>query len=90
MDLWVLKKKWVPDDKNMFNLPVLLFNAFPMHTRLSGTVVGSRQTQMTVSAGWAQAVESVDLFNTGSSTLTRVRTAFFDLNITFISYQRMI
>lgn len=60
------------DNENMLDLPVLLFDAFPMHARLSGTVVGPRQTQETVSAGWAQAVEAVDLINTGSSALTRV------------------
>lgn len=63
--------KW-SDNNNLFNLPLLLFNAFPMHARLGGTVVGPRQTEETVSAGWAQAVEAVDLINTGSSTLTRV------------------
>lgn len=59
-------------NKNLFNLPVLLFNAFPMHARLSDTVVGPRQTQKTISAGWAQAVEPIDIINTGSSTHTRV------------------
>lgn len=58
--------------KICFNLPVLLFNAFPMHTRLSGTVVSPRQTQKTISTGWAQAVEPIHLINTGSSTHTRV------------------
>lgn len=66
------KRKGRQRIKHLFQLPVLLFNALPVHARLSGTLVGPRQTQKTVSAGWTQAVEPVHLINTGSSTLTRV------------------
>lgn len=74
--------------KNQCQLPLLLFNAFSVHARLRGTVVDPRQTQKTMSAGRAQAVEPIDFINAGSSTHTRVGAAFVDLNITFISYQR--
>lgn len=56
----------------MVNIPVLLFNTISMHTRLRGTVVGPREAQRAVGAGWAQAVEPIDLVLAGSPTHTGV------------------
>lgn len=53
-------------------IPVLLFNTFSMHTRLGSAVVGPREAQRAVGAGWAQTVEPVDLVHAGSPTHTRV------------------
>lgn len=53
-------------------VPVLLFNTFSMHTRLRSTVVGSREAQRAVGAGWAEAVELVHPVHAGSPAHTWV------------------
>lgn len=65
---------------------MLLFNTFSMHTRLTGAVVGPRQAQGAVGAGWAQAVEPIDLVHTGAPTHTWVRVTLVDVHVTFFSY----
>lgn len=53
-------------------IPVLLLNTFSMHARLRSTVVGPREAQRAVGAGWTQAVEPVELVHAGSPTHTWV------------------
>lgn len=66
-------------------IPVLLFNTFSVHTRLRSTVVGPREAQRAVGAGWTEAVEPVDLVLTGSPTHTWVGVTLVDLHVTFNS-----
>lgn len=70
------------------HIPVLLFNAFSVHTRRISAAVFPRKTQRAVGAGWAQAVEPIHLVHTGSTTHTRVRATLVDVHITFISCKR--
>lgn len=53
-------------------IPVLLLNTFSMHTWLRSTVVGPREAQRAVGAGWTQAVEPIDLVHAGSPAHTWV------------------
>lgn len=69
---------------------MLLFNTFSMHTRLRSTVVCPREAQRAMGAGWAQAVEPVDLIHARSSAHTWVWVTLIDLHIAFNSYNRAI
>lgn len=68
------KGRWTSEHEQQYKfiIPVLLFNAFSVHTRLRSTVVNPREAQRAMCAGWAHAVEPVDLVHTGSTTHTWV------------------
>lgn len=68
MDRWIS----VHEEQCKFIIPMLLFDAFAMYTWMRSTVVCPRQAQRAVGAGWAQAVEPIDLIDTGSPTHTWV------------------
>ena len=78
---WVAKKD---------NIPVLLFDAFSMHTRLRSTVVGPGEAQRAMGGGRAQTVEPIDFVHTGSPAHTRVWVTLVDLHVTFNPFWRVI
>lgn len=71
---YVISYHIISDHKSQyrFNIPMLLFNALSVHTRLRSTMVSPREAQRAMCAGGAQAVEPIDLVHTGPSTHTWV------------------
>lgn len=59
-----------PSSLTLTAVPVLLFDTVSVLTRLMSTMVFTREAQRAVGAGWAKAVEPVDLVLAGSPTQT--------------------
>lgn len=74
-----------PARRALAEVAKLLFNALSVHTRMASTMVGPREAQRAVGAGWAQAVEPIDFVHTRPSAHARVGAALIDLHFTFRS-----